>query len=135
MGSRFVTSLRIQARDLDRLLGDARPLVVAFEGEGCGPCALLAPHLDELAREFSPRALIVRVLDADDASSAARHHLLWLPTVAFWHGGREILRLAGAAPIEALRAHLRYLLDDGPLPEPASGPRRVVRAAFGHANG
>jgi thioredoxin 1 len=130
MGSRHVAPLQVQPRDLDRLLGDSRPLVVAFEGKECGPCALLAPLLDELARDFGSRAVVVRVQGADDASFAARHHLIWLPTVAFWHAGRERLRLAGAAPIEALRAHLLYLLEDGPLPEVASGPRRVVHAAF-----
>ena len=132
MGSRYVASLQVQAPDLDRLLGDNRPLVVAFETRECGPCALLAPRLDELARDFGSRAVVVRVLDSGDASFAARHHLLWLPTVAFWHGGRERLRLAGAAPIEALRAHLQYVLEGGPLPDVVSGPRRAVHAAFDH---
>ena len=131
MGSRFETPLRIQASDLDRLLKDDRPLVIVFEDEEGGPCAILAPRLDELAGEFGKRAVIIRVRDAGEASLAARHHLLWLPTIAFWHGGRERLRLVGAAPQEALRAHLLYLLDGGPVPEAVSGPRRAVSSAFG----
>jgi thioredoxin-like negative regulator of GroEL len=130
MGSRYATSLQIQASELDSLLGDPRPLLLAFEAEECGPCDVLAPRLDELARDMGPRAVVVRVRGAADASFAARHHLVWLPTIAFWHKGRERLRLTGAAPIEALRAHLLYVLEGGPLPAVVSGPRRAVHATF-----
>ena len=131
MGGSRVRPLEIQRGDLRALLGDPRPLLVAFEAAGSAPCALLAPRLRTVAQEFGQRILVIRVMDAGDASFAARHHLLWIPTVAFWHGGRELLRLAGAAPIEALRAHLRFLLEDGPCPDTVEGPRRAVSSAFG----
>jgi thioredoxin-like negative regulator of GroEL len=131
MGTLLATPVLIRGIDLDKLLRDTRPILVAFEGAESSPCALLAPRLDEIAREFGPRVAVVRVLDAGDASFAARHHLLWIPTIAFWHGSREVLRLAGAASTEVLRAHLRFLLDEGPWPGPSSGPRRAVRSAFG----
>ena len=126
-----VTPLKIHRSELRGLLADPRPLLVAFEGAESGPCALLAPRLATVAQEFGEGILVIRVMDAGDASFAARHHLLWIPTVAFWHGGRELLRIAGAAPIEALRAHLRFLLEDGPCPDSVEGPRRAVSSAFG----
>jgi thioredoxin-like negative regulator of GroEL len=131
VGGLRITPLEIQRGDLRALLADPRPLLVAFEAAGSAPCALLAPRLRTVAQEFGRRVLVVRVLDAGDASFAARHHLLWIPTLAFWHGGREVLRLAGAAPIEALRAHLRFLLEDGPCPDAVEGPRRAVCSSFG----
>jgi thioredoxin-like negative regulator of GroEL len=120
----------VRGCDLDQVLGDPRPVLVAFETEGNLPCVLLAPCLEELANEFGRRVVIVRVPDAGDATVAARHHLLWIPTLAFWRGGREILRLAGAAPTNAVRACLLSLLDQSPFPEPVLGPRRAVRSAF-----
>jgi thioredoxin-like negative regulator of GroEL len=130
MSGRYATPIRIAVRDLDEVLMDRRPILVAFEADDCAPCAALAPRLDEVAREFGARALVVRVSQADEPSMAARHHLLCVPTLAFWKEGREQLRLNGAVTTEALRAHFRFLLDDGPLPEPSFGPGWVVRGAF-----
>jgi thioredoxin-like negative regulator of GroEL len=133
MGRSRVTPIEVRRGDLRALLADPRPVLVAFEDAACAPCALLAPRLQAVAKEFGRRVLVVRVMDAGDASFAARHHLLWIPTVAFWHGGRELLRLAGAAPLDALRAHLRFLLEEGPCPDSVEGPRRAVWSAFGHS--
>lgn len=124
------TPLRIAVRDLDPILRDARLVLVAFEGENCAPCETLAPRLDDVAREFGARLLVVRVPGADEPSLAARHHLVWVPTLVFWHAGRERMRLAGAVSADTLRSHIQFLLGDGPLPEPALGPRRVVHGAF-----
>jgi thioredoxin-like negative regulator of GroEL len=132
VGGLRITPLEIQRDDLRGLLVDPRPVLVAFEAAGSGPWSLLAPRLRTVAQEFGRRVLVVRVMDAGDASFAARHHLLWIPTVAFWHGGRELMRLAGAAPIEALRAHLRFMLEEGPCPDAVEGPRRAVWSAFDH---
>lgn len=130
MAERHATPIRIAVSDLDEVLMDRRPILVVFEGEDCAPCATLAPRLEAVAREFGTRALVVRVARADEPSMAARHHLLCVPTLAFWKAGRERLRLCGAVTTETLRSHVRFLLDDGPLPEPSLGPRRVVRGAF-----
>lgn len=129
MTERYATPIQIAIRDLDEVLMDRRPILVAFEAD-CAPCATLAPRLEEVAREFGSRAIVVRVAGADEASMAARHHLACIPTVAFWKEGRERLRLSGAVTTEALRSHFRFLLEDGPLPEASLGPCWVVSGAF-----
>jgi thioredoxin-like negative regulator of GroEL len=130
MSNQEGTVRRIALDEIDRVLVDPRPVLISFESSSCSPCSDLAPRLDEVAREFGARAIVVRVSGGDDPSVAARHHLVWVPTLAFWLGGRERLRLSGAVPIATLRSHIRFLLEDGPLPEPAFGPRRMVVGPF-----
>jgi thiol-disulfide isomerase/thioredoxin len=129
MAETYATPIRIAVGDLDEVLMGRRPILVAFESD-CAPCATLAPRLEEVAREFGARAIVVRVTGSDEPSMAARHHLLCVPTLAFWKEGRERLRLSGAVTTETLRSHFRFLLDDGPLPEASFGPGWVVRGAF-----
>jgi thioredoxin len=130
MAQRYAPALRIDVKDLEEVLADPRPVLVSFEAENCTPCLALAPRLDQVAQEFGARVVVVRVAGADEPSMAARHHLMCVPTLAFWQGGRERLRVSGAVTIETLRSHLLFLLEDGPLPEPALGPRWVFRGSF-----
>jgi len=130
MAQREVAPLLLGVSDLGRILRNPGTVLVSFEAEDCAPCVALSPRLIKIASEFAPRALVVRVTGADEPSLAARYHLVFLPTLSFWQGGREHLRLDGAVSTEALRSHLRFLLGDGPLPEHALGPRFVVQGAF-----
>jgi thioredoxin len=130
MGPRHSATIRIDGAELEQLLADPRPVLVSFEAESCPPCVELGPRLERVAREFGARVLVVRVARADEPSMAARHHIGCVPTLAFWHGGREHLRISGAVSAEALRSHLLFLLENGPMPEPTVGPRRVVRGSF-----
>ena len=130
MGRQHSATIRIDGADLDQVLADPRPVLVSFEAESCPPCLALGPRLERVAREFGARVVVVRVARADEPSLAARHHLACVPTLAFWRGGREHLRMSGAVSAEALRSHLLFLLENGPMPEPAVGPRRVVRGSF-----
>jgi thioredoxin 1 len=79
------------------------PVVVDFGAPWCSPCRAIEPSLRDLAAEFEGR-LLVRAVNVDDNPSlAARYEVVGLPTLVFFHEGREVRRLRGAAPKAALR--------------------------------
>ncbi len=123
--------IRTSAVVLDRILGAGPPTLVVFETPGCGPCEALRPTLDELAREFHDRVLVVRVTDSAEGWLAARYHLSFVPTLLFWRGGTEHCRIKGDPGRAAIRAHLEFLLTGECPPEPAEGPRHTLEAWFG----
>jgi thioredoxin-like negative regulator of GroEL len=125
--------IRTSGALLDRVLGDRRPTVVAFEAPGCGPCLSLRVALDAIAREFAHRVRIVRVPDATEGWLAARWHLAFVPTLVFLSGGEEVARIKGDPGRAAVRAHVQFLLDGARPPDPAEGPRHTLRARFGAA--
>lgn len=112
------------------MLSSGRTMLVVFEATHCEPCEALAPVLESLAQEFAERALVVRVQQAEEAWLAARHHLVFLPTLTFWRAGREVARVVGAAQRGAIREHLSFLVGEGPEPPAATGPRRTIRVPF-----
>ncbi len=72
------------------------PLVVDFWAPWCGPCRMVAPEIERVAREASGRYLVVKVNTDEITDVAARFRIQSIPTLAVVHQGREIDRLAGA---------------------------------------
>ncbi len=131
MKAAYDVPIRAGAAALDRILASGHPALVVFETADCGPCQALRPLLDELADTFRNRMLVVRVTDASEGWLAARYHLLFVPTLLFWRGGREFARIKGNPGPRAIREHVAFLLDGDVPPEPAEGPRHTLHASFG----
>ena len=76
----------------------AIPLIVDFWAAWCGPCRMVAPELEKVARAHAGEWLVVKV-DTDQLTDiAARYKIRSLPTLAVIHGGRELARVAGVRP-------------------------------------
>jgi thioredoxin-like negative regulator of GroEL len=123
--------IRTTAAVIDQILAAGYPSLVVFEKPACEPCLSLRPVLDEVAREFEGRVLVLRVTDAAEGWLAARYHLAYVPTHLFWRNAGEHARTRGNPGGHALRAHLDYLLTGEKRPEPAEGPRHTLQARFG----
>jgi thioredoxin 1 len=133
MKATFDAPVRASAAGLDRILASGHPTLVVFETADCEPCRSLRPLLDDVAREFRNRVLVVRVTDAGQGWLAARYHLLFVPTLLFYRDGRECVRIAGNPGRAAIREHLEWVLNGEVPPSPAEGPRYTLSARFGPA--
>ena len=91
----------------DRVVaGTDIPVLVDFYADWCGPCKVMAPAVDTLARESIGRALIAK-LDTDRAQrTAAKFQIRGIPTSIVFLQGREVTRQTGAVSLSALRAML-----------------------------
>jgi thioredoxin 1 len=116
---------------IDRILATGFPALVVFEKPGCRPCEALRPTLDEVAREFQGRVLVLRVPDSAEGWLAARYHLSFVPTLLFCRDAAEHARIKGNPGRAALRAHLDYLVSGNERPDPVEGPRHTLEARFG----
>jgi thioredoxin 1 len=85
--------------DFDRMLKDTDvPVLVDFHADWCGPCKVMAPLLDEVARERMGRLLVAK-LDTDrNPATAAKLRIAGIPTLIGFRAGREVAREVGALP-------------------------------------
>ena len=78
------------------------PVLVDFYADWCGPCKMMAPFVDELAREQTGKALIAK-LDTDRSQrTAGGFNIRGIPTVIVFKRGKEVARQTGAVPKAAL---------------------------------
>ena len=83
------------------------PVVVDFWAPWCGPCRMMAPELETVAKDMAGRALVVKVNTDAVPELGERFRIMSIPTLAVFRQGREISRVSGvrpAAEIEALAA-------------------------------
>ena len=78
------------------------PVVVEFWAPWCGPCRMVAPALDRLAREFVGRLKVVKVNVDESPRLADRFGVRGIPLIMLMQQRREIDRLVGAVPADKL---------------------------------
>jgi thioredoxin 2 len=82
--------------------GSEVPVLVDFYADWCGPCKMMAPYVDELAREQQGVALVAK-LDTDRSQrTAAGFDIRGIPTSIVFKNGKEVARQTGAVPKKAL---------------------------------
>ena len=80
----------------------ALPAVVDFWAVWCGPCKMIAPLVDELAKEYAGRAVFAKV-DVDACPKVAtQYSIRSIPTVLFFKGGKVVEQVIGAVPKKVL---------------------------------
>lgn len=88
----------------------ALPVLIDFWAAWCGPCRMIAPSIDQLAKEFAGRAVVGKLNVDENKNTAARFGVQSIPTLLIVKSGREVERLVGAQPKDAiagkLQAHL-----------------------------
>ena len=99
--------LRATDETLERIVaGSDVPVLVDFYADWCGPCKTMAPILDDIARTWTGRALVVK-LDTDRSpEAAARYRITGIPTLVLFRDGKEARRQVGAVPRPAVESML-----------------------------
>jgi len=80
------------------MTGSGIPILVDFWAPWCGPCKMVAPELERVARSNAGRYLVLKVDTDVHQEIASRFRIRSIPTLALLSGGREIERMAGARP-------------------------------------
>ena len=83
-------------------------VLVDFTAAWCPPCRVLSPVLDQLAREAGDLEVLKVDVDASP-DLASSYHVMSMPTLVFFSGGRELRRSVGARGIASLREELEQV--------------------------
>jgi thioredoxin 1 len=83
-----------------------RPVLVDFWAEWCGPCRVVSPALQQIAREYSGRMIAVKVNVDKKPQISQQYQIASIPTIMLFWKGQPVMRLAGALPIEEIRKEI-----------------------------
>ena len=85
------------------------PVVVDFWAPWCGPCKMIAPLLDEIAKESDGRFRIAKVNIDDDPALQHRFEIRGVPALLFFSGGKLRDRIVGVGAKKAIVEKLENL--------------------------
>lgn len=87
------------------------PVIVDFWAPWCGPCKMVAPTLDKLAKEYAGKLLVAKVNTDENPEWAMKYGVQGIPTMLFVAGGKLIHRQVGALPERMLRDVLAQFME------------------------
>jgi thioredoxin 1 len=79
------------------------PVLVDFWAPWCGPCRMVAPTLDKLAKENAGKLLVTKVNTDENPEWAMKFQVQGIPTMLFVADGKVVHRQVGALPEPMLR--------------------------------
>jgi thioredoxin 1 len=103
-------TLEVNETNFDHeVLQAATPVVVDFWAGWCGPCNMLAPTLDEVAREQQGQAVVAKVNVDESPALTTRFNVQSIPTLVYFIGGEERDRTLGVVSKKTITAKLAAL--------------------------
>lgn len=88
-----------------------KPVLVDFYADWCGPCKMVSPAIKRVAGDFKGRIITIKINVDHKQQIAARYQIQSIPTIMMFYKGRDIMRLTGAYPYEAIKAEVEKVLD------------------------
>jgi thioredoxin 2 len=94
---------KVSDQDFDRTIaGSSVPVVVDFYADWCGPCRMMAPTLDDFARQHAGEALVLKLDTEANPLVPSRFGIRGIPTLIAFEGGEERGRHVGVAEMKVL---------------------------------
>ncbi len=79
------------------------PVIVDFWAPWCGPCKMVAPALEKIAKDYDGKLTVAKVNTDENQEWASRYGVQGIPTMLFISEGKVIHRQVGAVPEGMLR--------------------------------
>ena len=97
-----VTDETFQSEVLDSDL----PVLVDFWADWCGPCRMIAPHVKQIAADYSVTLRVAKVDVDENPAVPGRYGIIGIPTLMLFKKGEVVERITGALPKDRIVAQI-----------------------------
>ncbi len=87
----------------EEVLKSEMPVLVDFWAPWCGPCKIVSPIVEEIAKDYEGKLKVGKMNVDDNQQTAGTYGIMSIPTLAFFKKGEVIKTVIGAQPKENLK--------------------------------
>lgn len=104
--------LHVSDDDFEKVVLQSKiPVIVDFWAPWCGPCRMVAPTLDKIAKEMDGKLIVAKVNTDEHARWAMHYGVQGIPTMLFISNGEVVHEQVGALPEGMLRKVLGQFME------------------------
>ena len=103
-------ALEITDGNIKEIINSGKPVVIDFWAEWCGPCRMVGPVVEELAKEYEGKVVIGKMDVDENVDTPNEYGIRNIPTILFFKDGQLVDKQVGAAQKAVLSAKVQALL-------------------------
>ena len=103
-------ALELTDGNIKEIINSGKPVVVDFWAEGCGPCRMVGPIVEELAKEFDGQVVVGKMDVDENVETPNEYGIRNIPTILFFKDGQVVDKQIGATQKAVLAAKIQALL-------------------------
>ncbi len=103
-------ALEINDGNISEIINSGKPVVIDFWAEWCGPCRMVGPIVEELAKEYDGKVIIGKMDVDENVDTPNVYGIRNIPTMLFFKDGKVVDKQIGATQKSVIAAKVEALL-------------------------
>ena len=103
--------LEFTDENIKEIINGGKPVVIDFWAEWCGPCRMVGPLVEELAKEYEGKVVIGKMDVDNNVDTPNEYGIRNIPTILFFKDGQLVDKQIGATQKSVLASKVEALLN------------------------
>jgi thioredoxin 1 len=94
----------------DEVIKSQGLVIIDFWAAWCGPCRMISPTVEELAKEYSGKIKVLKLNTDENSEVATKYKIMGIPTIMFFKDGAKVDQIVGVVPKQQIKAKIDSFL-------------------------